>query len=233
MSLFFRSFFCVLLFVGFFAESCLSFSFSEYDKQEVQLDASKKTDLSRVSCSKALQCKKLAVMIGQRHRDKTQSSGLGKYFICGVESSENKFGTTKAVYGSLVKTLNNGFKQLGLKTYTLAQINAQIAQAEQEAFLNNDIDAAMSAADRLSANFMVKGQISTVAQVNRVLKIDEIFVTIALTLTDRSGKILSSATMSDTAFSNADVAGAIQKMVAEQSGEVIYQLFQEYCKKED
>jgi len=230
----FRWFFCALIAAGLFAGPCFSFSFSAYEDQEARSEnAFPKTDLGQVSCSKALKRKKLAVMIGQRHRDKKSNMGAGKYFIYGAEPSGEKFGTTKAVYGTLVETLNSGFRQLGLRTYTPAQINAQIARAEQEAFLNNDIDAAMSAASRLSANFMVKGQISTLAQVNSVVKVDEIFVTITLSLTDQRGKLISSARISDTAFSDADVSGAIQKMVAEQSGEIIYQLFQDYCKKED
>lgn len=234
MVLVFRWVFCTLIAAGLFTGSCFSFSFSEYENQEAQSEeASKKTDLSQVSCSKALKRKKLAVMIGQRHRDKKSNKGFGRYYIYGADFSEEKFGTTKAVYGTLAETLNSGFRQLGPRTYTPAQINAQIARAEQEAFLNNNIDAAMSAANRLGADFMVKGQISTLAQVNKILNIDEIFVTITLSLTDRRGKFISSARISDTAFSDADVAGGIQKMVAEQSGEIIYQLFQGYCKKED
>lgn len=227
MVLVFRWLFFLLIAAGLFAGPCFSFSFSEYEKQEAQSENSAtRTDLSQVSCSKNLKRKKIAIMIGQRHR--TSNNGPWRYYIYG-----SRYGTTKAVYGTLVSTLNNGFRQLGLRTYTAAQINAQIARAEQEAFLNNDIDAAMSAASRLSANFMVKGQISTLAQINPVVNIDEIFVTITLSLTDSRGRLISSAKISDTAFSDADVAGAIQNMVAEQSGDVIFQLFQDYCKKEN
>ena len=228
MLLVFRWLFCVLITAGLFAGPCFSFSFTEYENQEAQAQNAQKVDLSQVSCSKSLKHKKLAVMIGQRHQK--SNTGPGRYYVYGSGIIAEKFGTTRAVYGTLVETLNNGFRQLGLRTYTTAQINAQIARAEQEAFLNNDIDAAMSAAGRLSADFMVKGQISTLSQINRVVGIDEIFVTITLSLTDRRGRLISSASISDTAFSDANVAGAIQNMVAEKSGEVIYQLFQNYCR---
>ena len=98
-------------------------------------------------------------MIGENHRDGRTGAGgfYGSFISPDSPDWDSRFGTRKSVYGSLVDDLNHGFRQLGLKTYTSAEINAQVARAEQEAFLNNDLDAAISAADRLSADFMLKG----------------------------------------------------------------------------
>jgi len=88
----------------------------------------------------------------------------------------------------------------------------------------------VSAADRLSANFMLKGIISTRSQINRVVNIDEVFVTINLSLLDRSGNLISSAQINETTFSDADVLNTIQKLVKKQSQEITYQLFKDYCR---
>lgn len=171
-------------------------------------------------------------MIGENHRD--DRTGLGVFYGSFISPDspdwDSRFGTRKSVYGSLVDDLNHGFRQLGLKTYTSAEINAQVAREEQEAFLNNDLDAAISAADRLSADFMLKGIISTRTQINRVVNVEEVFVTINLALFERGGRQISNAQASETAFSDADVSATIQKLVKNQSRDITYQLFRDYCK---
>jgi len=212
------------------AAPCFGFSFSEYEKESAET-ASDQNPLSKITCSGALKHKKLAVLIGENHKDKGTQKKIRSYRVYGSHSLEDKFGTDKSVYGELVGNLNSGFRELGLKTYTPQQINEQIARQEQEAFLNNDLEAAMSAADRLKADFMLKGLISTLTQHNKVVKIDELFITISLSLTDRNGKLISSARVSETAFSDADIGATVQKMVEDQSRIIIYQLFNEYCQR--
>jgi hypothetical protein len=200
-----------LLAILFPAHPSLSFSFSEYEREDASTtDSGAKVFLADLRCPQSLKRSRIATMIGEDHRDdRTGRDGF---------------------YGSLVDDLNHGFRQLGLKTYTSAEINAQVARAEQEAFLNNDPDAAISAADRLSADFMLKGIISTRARVNRVVNVEEVFVTINLALYNRSGRQISSARASETAFSDADVTATIQKLVKNQSSDITYQLFRDYCK---
>ncbi len=203
-----------------YSASC--FSFSEEAQKEAIEDTTtgRGNSLATLHCPKSLKAAKIATMIGEIHRDNTLYS----------RDWDSKSATKKSVYGNLVDELNGGFQQLGLKTYTAAEINAQIARVEQEAVLNNNIDAAVSAADRLSANFMLKGIISTRSQINRVVNIDEVFVTINLSLLDRSGNLISSAQINETTFSDADVLNTIQKLVKKQSQEITYQLFKDYCR---
>ena len=203
-----------------FSASC--FSFSEEAQKEAIEDTTtdRGNSLATLHCPKSLKAAKIATMIGEIHRDNTLYS----------RDWESKSGSKKSVYGNLVDELNGGFQQLGLKTYTAAEINAQIARVEQEAVLNNNIDAAVSAADRLSANFMLKGIISTRSQINRVVNIDEVFVTINLSLLDRSGNLIASAQINETTFSDADILNTIQKLVKKQSREITYQLFKDYCR---
>ncbi|MFH0780705.1 MAG: hypothetical protein V2B20_01985 [Pseudomonadota bacterium] len=210
-----------------------SFSFSEDEQKEITGESTDTGNaLATLHCPKSLKSAKIATMIGEIHKNsRTGSNGFyGSFMTPDSPDWDKRFDSKKSVYGNLVDELNGGFRQLGLKTYTTAEINAQIARVEQEAVLNNNLDAAVSAADRLSANFMLKGIISTRSQVNRVINIDEVFVTITLSLLDRSGNLISSAVINETAFSDADILATIQKLVKKQSREITYQLFKEYCK---
>lgn len=222
------TFFVVL----FPADSSFSFSFSEYEQQESAAENSTpRVSLATLRCPQSLKKGRIATMIGEIHRDaRTGRDGLyGSFISPDSPDWDSRFGTKKSVYGGLVDDLNHGFQQLGLKTYTSAEINAQVARAEQEAFLNNNPDAAISAAERLSADFMLKGIISTRTQINRVVQVEEVFVTINLSLFDRSGRQISSAQANETTFSDADVLTTIQKLVKKQSREIVYQLFRDYC----
>jgi hypothetical protein len=205
------------------AGSSWAFSFAEAERQETAGESdARQISLATLHCPASLKKARIATMIGQRNKDNRGYEHFYGSFLSHQSSD-------RSVYGNLVDLLNQGFKQLGLRTYTSAEINAQVARAEQEAFLNNNIDAAVSAAERLRADFMLKGVISTHAQMNRVINVDEVFVTINLALFDRNGRQISNATASETAFSDADVLATIQKLVQKQSHDITYQLFRDYC----
>lgn len=227
----------ICLFVIFIAtispQSASSFSFSEESQKEIAGESTgTKKSLGELRCPKSLKTSRIVTMIGEIHRDdRTGLDGFyGSFMSADSPDTTTRFGTKKSIYGNLVDELNRGFQQLGLKTYTAAEINAQIARVEQEAVLNNDLDAAISAADRLTANFMLKGIISTRSQINRVVNIDEVFVTINLSLLDRGGNLISTAQINETTFSDADILTTVQKLVKNQSREITYELFKEYCK---
>ncbi|MDK9706716.1 MAG: hypothetical protein OEL83_06655 [Desulforhopalus sp.] len=214
--------------------AAFSFSFSEEEQKDAISEMPRPGhSLASLRCPKSLKSGKIATMIGETHRD--QRTGIDGFYGSFMTPDTPDWGrrgsTNKSIYGNLVDTLNSGFQQLGLKTYTTAEINAQIARVEQEAVLNNNIAAAVSAADRLSADFMLKGIIATHSQINKVVNIDEVFVTITLSLVDRNGTQISTAEISETTFSDADVLATIQKLVKKQSREITYQLFKDYCNR--
>lgn len=187
--------------------------------------------MDQLKCPDSFKSKKIATMIGESHRD--DRPGYYRVFaywnVAEEPNWDRRFGTRKSVYGSLVDNLNASFKTIGLQTYSAEDINAQIAREEQEAFLNNDMDAALSAAERLSADFLLKGNISTLVQTNKVVKVEEVFVTITLSLTDNNGRQLSSAQLSETTFSDADVPATIQRLIAEQASSITNKLFSKTC----
>ena len=208
-----------------------AFSFSEEEQREKMEESPESgTKLLRLlHCPASLKSAKIATMIGEVHRSGGRSGLYGSFMDANAPDWEGRHVTNRAVYGNVVDELNSGFRILGLKTYSSAEINAQIARAEQEAVLNNDPDAAIAAADRLSASFMLKGLISTHSQVNRVVNVDEVFVTINLQLIDRQGRQIASAQVSETTFSDADVLNTIHNLVKKQSHTITYKLFREYC----
>ncbi len=196
-----------------------SFSFSEYEDQEQGSEAVHA--LADLHCPKSLTASKVATMIGELHRG-------NRYIYRGYWGGS--YLTEQSVYGRLIDKLNTGFERLGLATYSEREINEQVAREEQEAFLNNDLEAAMSAAERLKADYMLKGVISTHTQINNVVKVDEVFVTIDLTLYNDNGLQISTARAREATFSDADITATIQDIVSRQADRITYELFAEHCK---
>ncbi|MFN2355823.1 MAG: hypothetical protein ABR512_15040 [Desulfopila sp.] len=199
----------------------LSFSFSEYEAGEKSSETRPAPQLSDLHCPESLTSSRIVSMIGEMHRGK-------RYVYRG--HWRGLFISEESVYGRLIEKLNHGFEQLGLTTYTNDEINEQIAREEQEAFLNNDLEAAMTAADRLQADYMLKGIISTHTQTNRMVKVDEVFVVIDLTLYAGDGTQLSTARVREVTFSDADIAATVQDIVNKQASRITYELFAQYCK---
>lgn len=208
-----------------------SFSFDEYEKQEASSNNKKEVSLDQLNCPANIKSKTIATMIGESHRD--DRPGYYRVFaywnVADEPNWDRRFGTRKSVYGELVGHLNNSFHSLGLKTFSAEEINQKIAKEEQEAFLNNDLEAALSAASRLQADYLLKGNISTKAQINKVVKVDELFVTINLFLSDQNGRQLATAQISETAFSDADIPATVQKMIGAQANKIVYELFSNVC----
>jgi hypothetical protein len=135
----------------------------------------------------------------------------------------------QAAYGLLFNQINQRLRNVGLKTYSQSEIASQVAQAEMEAFLNNDMDAAAGAASRLSASFILKGVIATRTEINPVLNINEVFLTMAFTLVDASGRIVSDVTARGDAYSGQDTLAVALELVKEQADTVVARLYSDYC----
>ncbi|MCK5228597.1 MAG: hypothetical protein KAK02_10335, partial [Desulfobulbaceae bacterium] len=120
-------------------------------------------------------------------------------------------------------------RNLGLTTYTRQEITEQIAKAEMEAFLANNIDAATSASTRLAADFILRGLISTRIQKNPVIGIQEIFVTMSFTLVESTGRTISDVKIDGESFSGADTLSTVLDLVREKANMVVAELYNDYC----
>jgi len=162
-------------------------------------------------CRAEIKGKKIAVIIGE-----VQSNG----YIAAQQQN----------YGPHFQAINARLRALGLATYTPEEIRRQIAQAEIDAYFRNDPDAALSAAKRLGASFVLRGLISSQAVVNPILRVNQVTVSMGFTLTGANGRIISDTQASSSSYAGADVSGMALTLVNEQADEVVARLYGDYCR---
>jgi hypothetical protein len=139
--------------------------------------------------------------------------------------------TSQSAYGGHFDALNARLQSLGLKTVTQAQIKAQVAQAEIDAYFKNDPDAALSASKKLSAQYILRGLITTEAYYNRMVRVNQVSIHMAFTLTGANGKILSQASAENSSYAGANTTGLALTLINEKADEVVAQLYSDYCRK--
>lgn len=191
------------------------FTFSDDEQEEAREKAAKSQRIEKlisVPCKDSLKGKKIAVIIGERH-----SGG-------GMSVKQSK-------YGFMFEIINGKLQDLGLRTYRQEDITRQIAEAEIKAFMNNDPDAALNAAHRLGADFVLRGLISTRSHVNPVLHVNEVFVDMTFTLTRSSGRTISGTTARADSYAGSDTISVAQTLVEEQADEIVAKLYSDFCRK--
>ena len=194
------------------------FSFSQEEaraKQEQQQERDEREariarDLS-VECRADLKNKKIMVLIGER-----MSNGY-------IEAHLDN-------YGPHYEAINKRLRALGLRTYTPEEIRRQIAQAEIDAYLRNDPDAALSASRRLGASFILRGLMSSQAVRNPMIAVNQVNVNMAFTLASSSGRVVSDVEASSASYAGADVASMALTLVNEKADEVVASLYADYCR---
>jgi hypothetical protein len=197
------------------------FSFSDYEENQALAEQEQtrriETDtrqLLSAQCSSRLKNKHIGLMIGERH------SGMDPH-------------AERINHGPLFDEINRKLRTLGLKTYTREQINEQIADAERTAFLNNDLDAAVSAAKRLKAEFLLQGLIAVKSQRNPILDIEEVFLTLTLSLVDQRGRQVSSVSATADSYVANDALQTALQLVREKADLMLAQLYNDYCRQGD
>jgi len=190
------------------------FSFSQpddADKQEQAARDARIADALSAPCRADLKNKKIMVVIGER-----QSNGY-------VEARQQN-------YGEHYQAINKRLQALGLRTYTPEEIRRQIAQAEIDAYFRNDPDAALSAARRLGASFMLRGLITAQSTFNPLVRVNQVSINMGFTLTGANGRIISSSEASSASYAGADVVNMALTLVNEQADEVVAKLYGDYCR---
>ncbi|HVN35305.1 MAG TPA: hypothetical protein VMU96_08625 [Casimicrobiaceae bacterium] len=194
------------------------FSFSrDAAQQQAQEQATEAAKQQRISellstpCRNDLKGKKIAVVIGE-----VQSNG---WIVAHWEN-----------YGRHYQAINTRLRALGLTTFTPEEIRRQIAQAEIDAYFRNDPDAALSAARRLGASFMLRGLITAQSSFNPLVRVNQVSVNMGFTLTGANGRIISNTEASSASYAGADVASMALTLVNEQADEVVAKLYSDYCR---
>jgi hypothetical protein len=194
--------------------SAQGFKFSQPDPAPAAEEAARQERIAQqlsTPCRAELKGKKIAVIIGE-----VQSNG----YIAAQQQN----------YGPHFQAINARLRSLGLTTYTPEEIRRQIAQAEIDAYFRNDPDAALSAAKRLGASFMLRGLISSQAVMNPVVRVNQVSVNMGFTLTGANGRIISDTGASSSSYAGADVSSMALTLVNEQADEVVARLYGDYCR---
>jgi hypothetical protein len=195
-----------------------SFSFSaeaakDQDRRDAEAAARAQSIQALVSapCRQQLKNQRILLLIGE------QTSGR---WLAGQDR-----------YGQFFRIIDNRLKSLGLKTITQEEIKANIAQAEVDAYFNNDPDAALAASKKLGARYVLRGAIGSRASVNPVVQVKEVSVNIDLTLSATDGRVLSDVNAHAESYSGSDVLGAALQLVKEQADPLVAQLYNDYCRE--
>ena len=195
-----------------FPASSWAFSFSEEAQKESrarQATSARNQALLSEPCKAKIKGQKIALVIAERHQG-----------LLSVNSSNQ---------GELFHLLNSRLQAVGLSTITQQEITARIARAEAEAILNNDPDAAVAASKKLGASFFLKGLISARSGSNKMVRANEVAVSIQLTLTDSSGRTLSHVSASGQSWAGTDVIGAAMSVLEDEASSLVARLYSDFC----
>jgi len=204
----------ILMVLAVLPSAALAFSFSEEsgkDAAQARAKAARSSALLSEPCKARIKGQKIAIMIAERHQG-----------INNVNASNQ---------GELFELLNARLRAVGLSTITQQEINARIARAEAEAILNNDPDAAMAASRKLGASFFLKGIISARSGANKMVRVNEVAVSINLTLSDGSGRVLSQVRAQGQSWAGSDVVGAAMSVLEDEADALVAQLYSDFCSR--
>ena len=190
------------------------FSFSEEGQKESsarQAGAARNRALLSEPCKARIKGQKIALVIAERHQG-----------INNINASNQ---------GELFELLNGKLRAVGLSTITQQEINARVARAEAEAILNNDPDAAIAASKKLGTAFILKGLISARSGANKMVRANEVAVTISLTLSDSAGRVISQVRASGQSWAGSDVIGAAMSVLEDEADSLVARLYSDFCSR--
>jgi hypothetical protein len=153
-----------------------------------------------------------------------------KIMVLFAEDRNGAIAASQAAYGPHFESINKRLRGLGLRTFTQEEIRKQVAQAEIDAHFRNDPDAAIGAAKRLAAQYLLRGVIATRTSRNPVINVNQVSVNLNFTLTAANGKPVSEAVAKNESYSGHDTLGMALTLIDERADEVVAQLYGDYCR---
>lgn len=189
-----------------------AFSFSDDEEQQKTAEAASRqrnASLLATPCRQAIKDKRIMVVIGERGARGMQAD--------------------QEAYSPHFQSIDKRLKKLGLNTFTQAEMKARIAQAEIDAYLKNDMEAALNASKKMGSDFILKGVISSRTATNPVLRIPEVYVSMSFTLTGADGRTISEASGRAESYSGTDTGSMALTLINEQAEGVVAKLYGDYC----
>ena len=77
----------------------------------------------------------------------------------------------------------------------------------------------------------IRGTISSTANVNPVVQVNEVAVSVGLTLLAADGRVLSQVDAHADSYSGSDTLGTAVALIREQADRMVAQLYNDYCRK--
>lgn len=197
------------------APGALAFSFSEDAKKDAAAaEESRAAAAAHVlslppACLDELRRRKIMIVMGERTGE-------------GVTAEQARFSPH-------FNSINKRLLKHGIRTYSQQEIRAQIAQAEVDAYFRNDPDAALAASKKMGAQLVMRGTIDSRSAINPVLRIPEVYVSIAYVLMTPGGKMISEASAKAESYSGSDTLGMAGTLIEEQADAVVSTLLGGYC----
>jgi hypothetical protein len=145
------------------------------------------------------------------------------------ESRNGAIYASQGAFSPHFDAINSRLRAAGLRTFTQAQITAQIAQAEVDAYFKNDPDAALGASKRLAAQYVLKGLISTTASRNPMINVNQVTIRMNFTLSGADGRVISQASAENASYAGQDVGGMALTLINERADEVVARLYSDHC----
>lgn len=186
------------------------FSFSQQEERERESErmqsearAARIAEQLSTPCRADLKNRKILLVVGERTPD-------------GIIYAQQES------YGPHYDVVSRRLRALGLATYVPTQ-------AEIDTYFRNDPGAALSAAKRLGASFVLSGLITSEAMPNLVMRVNQVSVSMGFTLTGTNGRLISTAGASASSYAGADVNRMALTLVNEQVDEVVATLYADYC----
>ncbi|OYW32257.1 MAG: hypothetical protein B7Z51_03650 [Methyloversatilis sp. 12-65-5] len=131
---------------------------------------------------------------------------------------------SQARYSPHFNSINKRLLRQGIRTYSQQEITAHIAQAEVDAYFRNDPDAALAASKKMGARLVLRGTIASRSMLNPVVRIPEVYVTIAFALMKPDGTLLSDAQASAESYSGSDTLAMAGRLVEEKADGLVNML---------
>ena len=195
-------------------QAAQGFKFSNEDEEEKAQDAEQQAKVAamlQTPCRNRIKNQKIVVLIGESRNGAVRAS--------------------QSAFSPHFEAINSRLQALGLKTYTQAQIQQQVAQAEIDAYFKNDPDAAIGASRRLAAQYILRGLISTQASRNLMVNVNQVNISMNFTLTGANGKMISQASAENASYAGQDTSGLALTLINERADELVASLYRDYCLK--
>ncbi|MEO7391034.1 MAG: hypothetical protein ABIU58_02600 [Ramlibacter sp.] len=153
-----------------------------------------------------------------------------KIMVIIAEERNGVLAAGQGPYSRHVEAVNSRLKELGLRTFTAEQIRKQVAQEEINAYFKNDPDRALGASRRMAAQYVLRGVIASTATRNAIVNVNQVNVSLDFTLTDASGRPVSTASASNASYAGSDTSGMALTLIEERADEVVARLYSDYCR---